>query len=312
MSWERKRGALIELSRLLLDKPNSLRIKGGNPETLKDIRYVITLDSDTRLTVGSANELVGTMLHPLNRPLYDTNKRIVQEGHAILQPRIAVDLEAASKSFFSRATAGLGGTDPYGSTVSDLYQDLFDEGIYTGKGIFDLNIFSQCLDDRFPENRILSHDLLEGCYLRAGLLSDVELTDGFPFKVSSYFSRLHRWTRGDWQVLPWLFKKVPTGSGGTEVNPLSPLSKWKIFDNLRRSLVPILTFVAILWGILFDGLWAAAGVAVAISLSSSHHGSSSLLRAAMNLKQVPLIYNVQSSRKYRQTVLSITLYPTAQ
>jgi cyclic beta-1,2-glucan synthetase len=310
MSWERKRGALIELSRLLLDKQCGLRIEEGNPDVLKDIRYVVTLDSDTRLTVGSAVDLLGTMLHPLNRPVLDYDRRIVREGHALLQPRISVDLEAASKSFFSRAFAGLGGTDPYGSTVSDLYQDLFDEGIFTGKGIFDVEVFSQCLDDRFPDNRILSHDLLEGCYLRAALVSDVELTDGFPYKVNSWFSRLHRWTRGDWQLLPWLFKKVPS-PGGKEENPLSPLSRWKIFDNLRRSLVPVFTFATILWGILFDGLWAAAGVAVAISLSElALSTATALLRGGYELGSryhSSILYGVRGSAV--QTALQIMLLP---
>jgi cyclic beta-1,2-glucan synthetase len=267
MSWERKRGALIELSRLLLGKKSSLRVEEGDPELLNGTKFVITLDSDTRLTIGSASELVGTMLHPLNSPLVDNDRRVVKEGYALLQPRMSVDLGSASRSFFSRAYAGLGGTDPYGGTISDLYQDLFDEGSFTGKGIFDLSVFSQCLDDRLPDNLILSHDLLEGCYLRAGFVSDVELTDSFPHKVGSYFSRLHRWTRGDWQIIRWLFRKVPVRSGEKERNPLSPLSKWKIFDNLRRSLVPVLTFAALIWGSIFGGLWTAAAMAVAISLS---------------------------------------------
>lgn len=310
MSWERKRGALIELSRLLLGKQCGLRTEEGNPDNLKDIRYVITLDSDTRLTIGSAVEMVGTMLHPLNRPVVDPDLKIVREGHALLQPRISVDLQAASKSFFSRAFAGLGGTDPYGSTVSDLYQDLFDEGIFTGKGIFNVEVFSLCLDNRFPDNRILSHDLLEGCYLRAGLLSDVELTDGFPYKVSSWFSRLHRWTRGDWQILPWLFKKVPSPEG-KDFNPLSPLSKWKIFDNLRRSLVPVFTFAAILWGTLFEGLWAATGVAVAITLSElALSTATALMRGGYELGSryhSSILYGVRGSAA--QTALQIMLLP---
>lgn len=310
MSWERKRGALIELTRLLLGRQCGLRIEAGDPGCLKDIRYVITLDSDTRLTIGSAVEMVGTMLHPLNRPVVDPDLRIVREGHALLQPRIAVDLEAASRSYFSRAFAGLGGTDPYSSTVSDLYQDLFDEGIFTGKGIFDVEVFSGCLDGRFPDNSILSHDLLEGCYLRAALLSDVELTDGFPYKVSSWFSRLHRWTRGDWQLLPWLFRKVPS-PGGKEENPLSPLSKWKLFDNLRRSLVPVFTFAAILWGILFEGLWTAAGVAVAISLSElALSAATALLRGGYELGSryhSSILYGVRGSAA--QTTLQIMLLP---
>jgi len=311
MSWERKRGALIELSRLLLGKRSSLRIESGSPEILNGVKFVITLDSDTRLTVGSAAELVGTMLHPLNVPVIDNVRRVVKEGHALLQPRIAVDLSAASRSFFSRAFAGLGGTDPYGGTISDLYQDLFDEGSFTGKGIFDLAAFSLCLDERLPENLILSHDLLEGCYLRAGLVSDVELTDGFPHKVGSYFSRLHRWTRGDWQIIGWLFGKVPSSGAKREENPLSPLSRWKILDNLRRSLVPILTFTALIWGIIFGGLWTAAAVAAAISLSGlALSAAAALLRGGYELGSryhSSIMYGLRGSAV--QTILQLMLLP---
>ncbi len=266
-AWERKRGALLQLTDLLLGRDSAVQVDTGKLDNLSDIKYVITLDADTKLTIGSATELVGTMLHPLNHPVVDPKLRLVKEGHALLQPRISVDLESASKSFFSRAQAGLGGTDPYCSTVSDLYQDLFDEGSFTGKGIFDVRAFSECLSNRFPENHILSHDLLEGCYLRSGLVSDVELTDGFPHSVSSYFKRLHRWTRGDWQLSPWLFPTVPSHDGTEEKNPLNSLSKWKIFDNLRRSIVPIFTFAALILGLFFGRLWPAAAVAVAIYLS---------------------------------------------
>ena len=270
MGWERKRGALLQLVRLLKDRPTGLEVEAGDREALKGTRYVITLDSDTSLNVGTARELVGAMLHPLNQPVVDRKRRIVTSGHGLFQPRVAVDLEAANRSFFSRVFGGLGGVDPYGSTASDVYHDLFDQGTYTGKGIFQVNAFYTCLDRRFPDNAVLSHDLLEGSYLRAGLLGEVELTDGCPWKVYSYFARLHRWVRGDWQLLPWLPRRVPDGRGGKEDNPLTPLARWKIFDNLRRSLSPVFTLTALVLGICrWDAAFAwAGGIAVVAAASN--------------------------------------------
>ena len=236
MGWERKRGALTELVRLLKGRPSGLEVKAGEKGWLRGVNYVVTLDSDTSLNVGTARELTGAMLHPLNQPVIDPKRNVVTAGHALFQPRVAVELEAANKSFFAKIFGGLGGVDPYGSTASDVYHDLFDQGTYTGKGIFSVDAFYTCLDSRFPDNAILSHDLLEGSYLRAGLLGEVELTDGCPWQVYGYFARLHRWIRGDWQLLPWLGRRVPDGRGGKEENPLPPLAKWKILDNLRRSL----------------------------------------------------------------------------
>lgn len=270
VGWERKRGALLELARLLRGKSTSLRVLAGASEELTRTKYVITLDSDTALNVGTARRMVGAMLHPLNQPRVDRERRIVVEGYGLLQPRIAVDLEAANHSQFSRIFAGQGGIDPYGGACSDVYHDLFDRGTYTGKGIFDVDAFLLCLDGRFPQERILSHDLLEGAYLRAGLLEDVELTDGYPYKVTSYFSRLHRWVRGDWQLLPWLSRYVKDERGETVANPISSVDKWKLFDNLRRSLSPVSTLTALLLGMCHSGpaLGIAAGLAV-ISLWSN-------------------------------------------
>ena len=160
--------------------------------------------------------------------------------------------------------------DPYGSAASDVYHDLFDEGTYTGKGIFDVDVFFTCLDRRFPENTILSHDLLEGAYLRAGLIGDVELTDGYPYKVTSYFSRLHRWVRGDWQLLPWLGRTVRDENGRREANPVGPIAKWKLFDNLRRSLVPVSTLLALVLGMCLSGPVFAAAAGVAVLAAASH------------------------------------------
>lgn len=159
------------------------------------------------------------MLHPLNQPEVDRERRVVTEGYALLQPRVAVELAAANRSLFSRVFAGLGGVDPYGSAASDVYHDLFDQGTYTGKGIFQVDAFYACLDRRVPEGRVLSHDLLEGSYLRAGLLGEVELTDGFPYQVRSYYARLNRWIRGDWQLLPWLFPGCRTAGEGVRKIP---------------------------------------------------------------------------------------------
>ncbi len=268
--WERKRGALLELCRLLRGKRTGLRVEAGNRRRLRGVQLVITLDSDTSLNVGTARELAGAMLHPLNRPVVDRRRGLVTAGYGVLQPRVGVELGAANKSQFSRIFAGQGGVDPYGGTCSDVYHDLFGQGTYTGKGVFDVDAFLLCLDGRFPENRILSHDLLEGSYLHAGLLGDVELTDSYPYKVSAYFARLHRWVRGDWQLLPWLGRQVKNQSGRTEANPIPPIAKWKIFDNLRRSLSPVCTLLALLLGMCLPGpdFAAAAGLAILAAASN--------------------------------------------
>ncbi len=270
LGWERKRGALLELCRLLKGRPTGLYVAAGARRALNGVRFVITLDSDTSLNVGTARELVGAMLHPLNRAVVDAHRRVVVSGYGLLQPRVGVELNAANRSPFARIFAGQGGVDPYGSTSSDVYHDLFNQGTYTGKGIFDVDAFYACLEGRFPQNRVLSHDLLEGSYLHAGLIGDVELTDGYPYKVTSYFARLHRWVRGDWQLLPWLGRRVPTQSGVRERNPLLPIARWKLFDNLRRSLSPVCTLLALLLGMCSSRAdFAAAATAAVIAAASN-------------------------------------------
>ena len=293
MGWERKRGALTELVRLLKGKASGLEVKAGERSWLRQVKYVITLDSDTSLNVGTARELTGAMLHPLNQPVIDPKRKIVTAGHALFQPRVAVELEAANKSFFAKIFGGLGGVDPYGSAASDVYHDLFDQGTYTGKGVFSVDAFYTCLNDRFPDNAILSHDLLEGSYLRAGLLGEVELTDGCPWQVYGYFARLHRWIRGDWQLLPWLGKRVPNGRGGREDNPLPPLAKWKLLDNLRRSLSPVFTLVTLVLGMCFSGrvfAWAG-GIAVLAAASNLLLSGAELARSGKR-------------RRYHSTVIA--------
>lgn len=253
MGRERKRGAIIEFNSLMLGNGRtSYTITSTKPGELPKIKYIITLDADTNLPMGAARRLIGTMSHPMNRPVIDKEKGIVVDGYGLLQPRISVSVSSANSTLFSRIFAGQGGIDPYTTTVSDVYQDVFGEGIFTGKGIYDLNVFQSVLGHSIPENTVLSHDLLEGCYLRAGLLTDVEMVDGYPARYNAYAMRLHRWVRGDWQLIPWLGRTIRDESGKRVRNPLSLVSKWKILDNLRRSLInPVLMLlIAMSFGIL--------------------------------------------------------------
>ncbi len=250
MGYERKRGKLAEFNALLRGGPADCFSEiVGDLQILPNVKYVITLDSDTQLPRDSARQLAGTMAHPLNRPVFDEATGIVIAGYGILQPRLGVSLPSASRSWFGRLFAGDSGIDPYTRAVSDVYQDVFQEGSFIGKGIYDVDAFERAMAGRFPENRILSHDLLEACHARSALVSDVELFEEHPSRYIVDTGRRHRWIRGDWQITPWLFPRVP-GPGGRRIpNPLSPLSQWKIFDNLRRSLVPValLLLLAVGW-----------------------------------------------------------------
>lgn len=232
LGWERKRGLLNQFNEYMLgNQKNSFLCNTFEliKETKKpDIKYIITLDSDTNLVLNTAFELVGAMAHILNTPIIDTDKNIVVDGYGIMQPRVGIGLMEARKSFFTKIFSGLAGTDSYTNAISDFYQDNFEEGIFTGKGIYDLNVFSKVLKNEIPENTVLSHDLLEGCYLKCGLVSDIVLMDGFPTSYNSYKTRLHRWIRGDYQILKW-FKN----------RKLNALSKYKIIDNIIRSLLEV-------------------------------------------------------------------------
>ncbi|HYB94655.1 MAG TPA: glucoamylase family protein [Vicinamibacterales bacterium] len=238
MGWERKRGKLEEFNRLLRgDTETSYTVKVGELDALAGIRYCITLDSDTQLPRNAAKQLIGIISHPLNRPVIDPHLRRVVDGYGILQPRVSVTMASAAGSLFARTYAGHTGVDPYTTAVSDVYQDLFGEGIFTGKGLYDVDAFMTALDGRVPENALLSHDLFEGLHARAALVTDVEVVDDYPSNVLVHARRQHRWVRGDWQILWWLFPWVPTRQG-LERNRLPLISRWKILDNLRRSLVP--------------------------------------------------------------------------
>ncbi|MDR2530452.1 MAG: DUF3131 domain-containing protein, partial [Oscillospiraceae bacterium] len=224
--WERKRGAILSLCRFLRGLPTELY--SATLYAPADVRYLVLLDADTRPGIGSIKKLVGTALHPVNRAVVDKARRVVTRGYGILQPRIGVELRALNSGAFARLFAGKAGTDPYGGLSGDFWQDRFGEGSFNGKGLVDLDAFLQCLDGRLPENQVLSHDLLEGTYLRTGYVGDVEFADGFPSSLDAYLSREHRWIRGDWQLLPFLADRE-----------LPAMGKWKITGNLARSLFPI-------------------------------------------------------------------------
>ena len=248
IGWERKRGALMEFNDLVLGATDtSFSYFSCEHPPFTHVKYIITLDSDTILPMGMARKMIGTMAHPLNRPVIDPTRNVVVDGYGLMQPRIDVDIESSNKSLFSRILTGQEGADPYANAISDVYQDLFSEGIFTGKGIYDLRAFQTVLQHSIPEDAILSHDLLEGSYARTGLVSDLKLVDSYPSKYNSYDARLHRWVRGDWQLLPLLFGKIANKTQGKIKNPLSLLSRWKMFDNLRRSLLaPSLMILVIL------------------------------------------------------------------
>jgi len=253
MGYERKRGKLAALNALLRGGANDASEKSfslvvGAIAALPNIKYVITLDTDTQLPRDSARQFIGTMAHPLNRARFDEGKRRVTEGYGILQPRVAASLPGTNRSRYAQLHGGEPGIDPYTRAVSDVYQDVFGEGSFIGKGIYDVDAFERALNGRLPEDRVLSHDLLEGCYARAGLLSDVQLYEEYPSRYSEDVSRRYRWIRGDWQLIGWLREHVPGPNGVRERNPLSGLSRWKIFDNLRRSIVPVALTALLLLG----------------------------------------------------------------
>ena len=251
MGWERKRGKLLDLNKLLVHSFDTFPVKAGPLQLLDRVRYVITLDSDTQLPRDSAARLTGTIAHPLNQAIIDPRLRIVTEGYGILQPRVGVSVGSASRSRMAALYSGETGFDIYTRAVSDAYQDLFGEGIFTGKGIYEVSVLHELLEHRFPRNALLSHDLIEGAYVRVGLATDIEVIDDYPSHYSAHTRRKHRWLRGDWQIMRWLFSPVRDETGRAVVNPISTISRWKIFDNLRRSLLEPFTFLLFIFGWFF-------------------------------------------------------------
>ncbi|MFZ3259665.1 MAG: glucoamylase family protein [Thiobacillus sp.] len=271
MGYERKRGKLEQFNaRLRGEAQTAFSDIVGDPSILGSIQYVITLDTDTQLPRDAARTLVGNLAHPLNRPVYDAAKGRIVEGYAILQPRASISLISAGQSRFTKLFAGDAGLDPYTREVSDVYQDVFGEGSFIGKGIYDVDAFRQAVDGRFPENLILSHDLLESGYARSALVTDVDLIEEHPASYAIEASRRHRWIRGDWQLAGWLLPRVPGppgpngAKGKRQANPLSALSLWKLFDNLRRSLVAPALLALLAGGWLLGPAWLWTLLVVAV------------------------------------------------
>ena len=265
MGWERKRGKLEEFNRLLRGATDtSYTVQVGEVAVFPSVRFCITLDSDTRLPRNAAKQLIGIIAHPLNRPEFDAKVGRVTQGYGILQPRVSVTMASAAGSLFARTYAGHTGVDPYTTAVSDVYQDLFNEGIFTGKGLYDVDAFAASLQGRVPENALLSHDLFEGLYARTALVTDVEVVDDYPSSVLAHARRQHRWVRGDWQILWWLFPFVPSPNG-PQRNRLPLIARWKIFDNLRRSLMaPAMVALLLLgWTVLPGSPLAWTAIALA-------------------------------------------------
>lgn len=262
MGWERKRGKLHELNRLLRGATDTsfMAVEGRAPQVPESVRFVITLDADTRLPRDAARRLVGKIAHPLNRPRFDEHNRRVMSGYAILQPRVTPALPLDREgSIYQRVSSGPAGIDPYAAAISDVYQDLFGEGSYTGKGIYDVDAFEAALAGRVPESTLLSHDLFEGVFARAGLASDIEVVEEVPPRYDVAARRQHRWIRGDWQLLPWVFG---ASTGG---RAMPPLGRWKMLDNLRRSLLAPFTLLAFALSWLFPIPAAVAGLAIVLA-----------------------------------------------
>lgn len=266
MGYERKRGKLSDLNDLLRGQPkNSFSLIVGDEATYLTTKYIITLDTDTQLPREAAWQLVGLMAHPLNKPVYDEKKQRVTQGYTIIQPRVAISLHGATRSAYTRLHENDSGIDPYTRVTSDVYQDVFHEGSFIGKGIYEIDTFRKVLANRFPENRILSHDLLEGCYVRCGFASDVQLYEEYPTRYEYDISRRHRWIRGDWQIANWFLPFVQNGEKRIVKNSISALSRWKIFDNLRRSLEPLALLFLFLSGWLIFAqplFWTLLSIAI--------------------------------------------------
>ncbi|HVJ26268.1 MAG TPA: hypothetical protein VM493_01960, partial [Vicinamibacterales bacterium] len=315
MGWERKRGKLVEFNRLLRGATDTTFIeRHGDISLLPSIRFVITLDSDTQLPIDAARRLVGTLAHPLNLPRFDPAVGRVVEGYGVLQPRVGVDLVSANRSVFAKVFSGHVGVDPYTTAVSDVYQDLFHEGSYVGKGIYDVDAFEASLANRVPENTLLSHDLFEGSYARAGLTTDVHLVDDYPTHYLSFAARQHRWARGDWQIARWLWRTVPDGTGRTVRNTLPVIARWKILDNLRRSqLAPALIILLVAGWTVLPGsalLWTVLALLVIMFPAYAQVGRS----LSSRVRGVPIAMHIRAEHvnvitSARQSLMWAMLLP---
>jgi cyclic beta-1,2-glucan synthetase len=312
MGYERKRGKLNDLNKVLLGRGNWFHTVVGDLSRLLEIRYVITLDTDTQLPRDTAPKMVAAMAHPLNHPILDSQTNTVQEGHALLRPRVAVSVDSAQRSWIARIFSGQPGFDPYSASVSDIYHDLHGEASFTGKGIYDVRAFDTAVGERFPENAILSHDLIEGEHARTGLIN-VELVEDYPATYEAFSKRKHRWVRGDWQLLPWLFAHPPAAGGRAAKNPLSALSRWKIVDNLRRSQLEISVLFLLLAGWLLTAHPARWTIAVLLLLliPADTDMLLSIIRAPERRlwKGFSKLIGGRFLESHRDTLLNLVFYP---
>ena len=311
MGWERKRGKIEEFNRLLRGATDTSFVSiVGDLGVLTHVRYCITLDSDTRLPRDAARQLIGIIAHPLNRPILDPVSRRVTSGYGILQPRISVTSDSAAGSLFARLYSGHTGVDPYTTAVSDTYQDLFGEGIFTGKGLYVVDAFTEALAEVVPENALLSHDLFEGLHARVALVSDIELVDDYPSSVLTHARRQHRWIRGDWQILLWLFPFVPSPQG-LKRNTLPLISRWKILDNLRRSLLsPMLLLLLVAgWTVLPGAPWIWTLAVMGVLASQLLPTAATLLTGPRRAQSTPVFLRnlgQDAMSAVAQIVLSVT------
>jgi hypothetical protein len=315
MGYERKRGKLTEFNALLRGRGRDCFSEiVGDLAILPGIRFVLTLDTDTQLPRDAARQLAGTMAHPLNRPQFDPVTGIVTEGYSILQPRVGVSLPSAGRSWFVRLFAGEVGIDPYTRTVSDVYQDVFQQGSFIGKGMYDVEAFERALAGRFPENAVLSHDLIESCHARSALVSDVELYEEYPSRYNADVNRRHRWIRGDWQIAQWLLPRVPGPEARRIANPLSGLSQWKIFDNLRRSLVPAALTLLLLGNWMLLPELGGLGPLLALSIILIPGLLSMAVEALRKPEELPLSLHLEGlaksgGRQLGQAILALVFLP---
>ncbi|MBA3385585.1 MAG: cyclic beta 1-2 glucan synthetase, partial [Chthoniobacterales bacterium] len=315
MGYERKRGKLMELNALLRGRcAECFSEIVGETAIFPSIKYVITLDTDTQLPRESARQLIGTMAHPLNRPEFDPAREIVTEGYSLLQPRVDVSLPSAGRSWFARLHAGDAGIDPYTRAVSDVYQDLFQEGSFIGKGVYEVDAFERALAGRFPENRILSHDLLESVYARCALVTDVKLYEAHPSRYLVDIGRRRRWIRGDWQIMRWLLPWVTGADRSRTANPISALSRWKIFDNLRRSFVPIALLLFLFGTWLFSPTLGDWGTALVLAILAVPGFLSAMVELVRKPEQLPWPMHLRgvgesSGSNLGQIVLTLALLP---
>lgn len=296
MGWERKRGAIIEFNKLVLGKLNKEEIERKFYLIYDDIisaKHAITIDEDTTLSLNTAKDLVSIVAHPLNKPILSKNGKIIKKGYGLIQPSVGLDIEVANKSLFSKIFGGFGGLDIYTTAVSDVYQDVFGEAIFCGKGIYNIELFDRLVSNEIPENLVLSHDLLEGSILRAGLASDIEVQDGFPKNYISYMKRNHRWYRGDMQIIRWLISPK---------SKLNLLSKWKIFDNLRRPLLNVVCLTAmILSSLVSPRAFAISSIMSFVAINFGNIISIidvmifGRLRHSKEVQYIPIIYGIDAT-----------------